>query len=83
MEGVWNDLSTRSQQGKLGRDEAKFFKKLVKALGYLREDPRHNSLASQEGLTVPRKQQPELTFQQHIAKFLVREHKYGMLEQTA
>ncbi|MBI1817104.1 MAG: type I restriction endonuclease subunit R [Deltaproteobacteria bacterium] len=29
-----------------------------------------------------RKKSPELTFQQHIADFLVREHKYGVLEQT-
>ncbi|MDQ7836973.1 MAG: DEAD/DEAH box helicase family protein [Thermodesulfobacteriota bacterium] len=29
-----------------------------------------------------RKNAPELTFQQHIAGFLVREHKYGVLEQT-
>jgi type I restriction enzyme R subunit len=29
-----------------------------------------------------RKKPPELTFQQHIADFLIREHKYGMLEQT-
>lgn len=29
-----------------------------------------------------RKKAPELTFQQHIADFLVREHKYGVLEQT-
>ncbi len=29
-----------------------------------------------------RKKQPELTFQQHIADFLVREHGYGVLEQT-
>jgi len=28
------------------------------------------------------KKPPELTFQQHIADFLVREHKYGVLEQT-
>jgi len=31
---------------------------------------------------MPRKKAPELTFQQHIAGFLVREHKYGVLEQT-
>jgi type I restriction enzyme R subunit len=31
---------------------------------------------------MPRKKPPELTFQQHIAKFLVREHQYGVLEQT-
>jgi type I restriction enzyme R subunit len=28
------------------------------------------------------KKGPELTFQQHIADFLVREHRYGVLEQT-
>ena len=48
MLAVWNDLSTRKQQGKLGKDEEKFFKKLVKVLGYLQENPRHNSLASHE-----------------------------------
>ena len=48
MEAVWNDLSTRYQQGKLNQDEEKSFKKLVKVLGYLRENPRHNSLASHE-----------------------------------
>ena len=32
---------------------------------------------------MPRKKKaPELTFQQHIADYLVREHKYGVLEQT-
>ncbi len=29
-----------------------------------------------------RKKQPELTFQKHIADYLVREHKYGVLEQS-
>ena len=29
-----------------------------------------------------RRKPPELTFQDHIAAFLVREHKYGVLEQT-
>lgn len=31
---------------------------------------------------MPRKKPPELTFQQHIADYLVREHKYGVLEQS-
>ena len=35
MEALWNDLSTRKQQGKLDKEEEKFFKKLVKALSYL------------------------------------------------
>jgi len=48
MEALWNDLSTRKQAGKLGKAEEKFFKKWVKALGYLSENPRHNSLASHE-----------------------------------
>src|SRR6266404_6302891 len=29
-----------------------------------------------------KKNAPELTFQQHVAGYLVREHKYGVLEQT-
>jgi type I restriction enzyme R subunit len=29
-----------------------------------------------------KKKAPELTFQQHIADYLVREHKYGVLEQS-
>ena len=48
MEALWNDLSTRKQMGDLDKDEEKFFKKWVKALGYLSVDPRHNSLASHE-----------------------------------
>jgi len=53
MEVLSNDFSTRQQQGKLDRDEEKFFKKLVKSLGYLAENPRPNRLASHEteGLT--------------------------------
>jgi hypothetical protein len=48
MEALWNSLSTRKQDGKLGKGEEQFFKKLVKALGYLANNPRHNSLASHE-----------------------------------
>jgi hypothetical protein len=29
-----------------------------------------------------RKKPPELTLQQHVADYLVREHKYGVLEQA-
>jgi type I restriction enzyme R subunit len=35
-----------------------------------------------EDLTMARKKPPELSFQQHIADFLVREHRYGVLEQS-
>ena len=48
MAAFWNDLSTRKQQKQLDRDEEKFFKKFVKALGHLSQNPRHNSLASHE-----------------------------------
>ncbi|MBI3850887.1 MAG: hypothetical protein HY298_11525 [Verrucomicrobia bacterium] len=48
MEAHWNDLSTRKLQGKLSRDEEKFFKKLAKALGFLSQNPRHPGLASHE-----------------------------------
>jgi hypothetical protein len=48
MEALWQNLSTRKQAGRLGQDEEKFFKKLVKVLGYLSAGPRHNSLSSHE-----------------------------------
>lgn len=48
MEALWHDLSKRKQAGRLDKKEAKFFKRWVKALGYLSANPRHNSLASHE-----------------------------------
>jgi hypothetical protein len=48
MDAFWNDLSERKQKAELDKNEEKFFKKWVKALGYLSENPRHNSLASHE-----------------------------------
>ena len=48
MDALWVDLSTRSLAGKLDASEKPFFKKLVKTLRYLQENPRHNSLASHE-----------------------------------
>jgi hypothetical protein len=48
MEAFWNDISLRKRAGKRGKAEEKFFKKWVKALGYLSVNPRHNSLASHE-----------------------------------
>ena len=53
MEALWQDLSTRKLQGKLDRDEETSFKKLVKALVFLSQNPRYPGLASHEidGLT--------------------------------
>jgi hypothetical protein len=48
MEAKWNDLLDRARCGQLDKNEQKFYRKLVKALAYLRENPRHNSLASHE-----------------------------------
>jgi hypothetical protein len=48
MEALWKDLSDRKLAGKLDKAEEKFFKKWIKALGYLSANPRHNSLASHE-----------------------------------
>jgi hypothetical protein len=48
MEAAWNDLVARARRGKLDREETTSYRKLTKALAYLRENPRHNSLASHE-----------------------------------
>ena len=48
MEALWNDHSARKLQGKFSKDEEKFFKKLVKALGFLGQNPRHPGLESHE-----------------------------------
>ncbi len=55
MESHWLDLSERHKQGTLDKDEEKLFRKLVKTLGYLSIDPRHNSLASHEITDLSRK----------------------------
>ena len=48
MEAMWSDLVDRARRSGLDKDEQTFYRKLVKAFGYLRENPRHNSLASHE-----------------------------------
>ena len=55
MEDLWKNLSTRKLAGRLDKDEEKFFKKWVKALGYLAADPRHNSLSSHKISDLSRK----------------------------
>ncbi len=44
----WDDLSARKLNGQLDKNEEKFFKKLVRVLGYLAENPRHRSLQTHE-----------------------------------
>jgi hypothetical protein len=48
MEAFWADLSARKLRNALGKEEEKFFKKLVKTLGLLQENPSHNGLRSHE-----------------------------------
>jgi hypothetical protein len=48
MAALWNDLSTRKLRGGLTGAEERFFNKLVKALGFLSQNPRHPGLASHE-----------------------------------
>jgi len=48
MEAFWNELSLRKIEGRLDNEEEKLFKRLVKALGFLRQNPRHPGLASHE-----------------------------------
>jgi hypothetical protein len=48
MEAFWNDVSARKLQHRLDKEEEKFFKKFVKALGFLSQNPRHPGLASHE-----------------------------------
>ena len=48
MKALWDDLSERAQADALTKDEKQFFKKWVKAMGYLRDNPRHPSLKSHD-----------------------------------
>lgn len=48
MAALWNDLTQRHEKHELNQAEEQFFKKLVKVLGYLRENPRHPSLNSHD-----------------------------------
>ena len=41
MAAYWDDLSGRALAGTLDKAEVKFFKKLVKALAFLQQNPRH------------------------------------------
>ena len=48
MKNFWDDISKRYQSNMLDADERKFFKKFIKALDHLRNNPRHNSLQTHE-----------------------------------
>jgi hypothetical protein len=48
MADTWTDLSARKLKGMLDHDEEKFFKKLVKTLAFLGDNPRHPGLRTHE-----------------------------------
>ena len=48
MDALWRNLTRRYDQGILGKDEARDFKRLTKALGYLQANPRHPGLGTHE-----------------------------------
>ena len=48
VQELWDELDAKLASGRLSRDEAKFFKKLLKVAAYLAADPFHNSLESHE-----------------------------------
>lgn len=48
IEERWNELEQKRRAGTLAEDEARFFKKWIKAVGLLERDPRHPGLTSHE-----------------------------------
>jgi hypothetical protein len=55
MEAYWRGLTERYAHGKLSKVEAKDFKKLIKALRFLENDPRHPGLESHEIVPLSRR----------------------------
>jgi hypothetical protein len=48
VEAFWKEMNQKHDCDELDATERKFFKKFVKALGLLSDNPRHNSLNSHE-----------------------------------
>lgn len=48
MEALWKDLTTRHEEKALSKSDQKLFKKLTKALGLLRNNPRHPGLSTHD-----------------------------------
>ena len=48
VENFWNDISSKYETNKLAKNDLVFFKKFVKALKLLSENPRHTGLNSHE-----------------------------------
>lgn len=48
VKNLWDELNEKWTAGTLGTDEERFFKRWVKAIGYLERDPRHPGLESHD-----------------------------------
>lgn len=48
MKKIWDNLAAKHDNHTLNKKEARLFKKLVKTLRFLSENPQHNSLRSHE-----------------------------------
>jgi hypothetical protein len=48
MEAFWNELSEKYANNTISKNELKLFKKLIKVLNFLSEDPRYNNLQTHE-----------------------------------
>ena len=48
IELFWNTIKEKADTGIIGKNEMKFFKKLVKALNFLGQNQRHPGLSSHE-----------------------------------
>lgn len=48
MEKLWKELAKKADTGKLDGDDLRLFKKLVKTVTFLAENPSHPGLASHE-----------------------------------
>jgi hypothetical protein len=48
VEALWQDICYKFENNRLNENELRFFKKLIKTLKLLEQNPRHNSLSSHE-----------------------------------
>ena len=55
MEELWRDLTAKADADSLDGDERNLFKKLVKAIRFLAENPKHPGLASHDIEALTRK----------------------------
>lgn len=48
MQSYWEEMTEKEEGGKLGKEEKKIFKKLIKSLYHLSKNPKHSGLCTHE-----------------------------------